>query len=335
MSVAPSPSSDAPASSASRWVRDWFLLERAERQVLALPAERHALVRRYYEAGTRRAIVADDLTDDNGVAPALVLYRDAAILLGAAVVAAVDPQAVPDAALLDVPWDTLAAFVAAGRLPPAPASLDEARRILTPTSRLSYDETSPDALRAQHATVRSALRWLRDQVEPRTVRAIRLNRGVRLAIVGAVVLAGVVRAASSLFAPANIALHKTVTISARHPVSVAPADNSGLVNGEIESNYGIHTTVGNAWVMIDLGAIHRIADIVVHNRADGWYDEGLPFSLELSEDGVHFTEIERHTQHFSASDPWVAAANGRPARFVRISSIHYVTLTEVEVHEAK
>jgi hypothetical protein len=312
--------------SAPSWVRDSLLLERAERRVRSLGPTRQALVRKYFDAALRRSVVADDLTDDSGVAAALVLYCNAAPLITAAVVTSFDPEAPQDGAPPEALWDALAALAKAGRLPPLPPELEEARRILTPAGRLAYDEVSPDELRRQHAVVKDALRWLRDQVEPRTLREIRVSRGVRLVLF--------VRAVSGLFAPPNIALHKKVTISQRLPISVAPADNSGLVNGEIESSYGIHTAVGAAWVMIDLGQVFPIADVVVHNRADGWYDEGLPFMLELSEDGTHFTELERRTQHFSASDPWVAEAHGRRARYVRIRSDHYVTLTEVEVHKA-
>jgi hypothetical protein len=319
------------AAFVQRWIKDWFLLEGPERRIRALSPERQSAILKYYEAGTRRVLIADDLTDDTGLVPALVLYRDAAGLLVAAAIGAADP----DASFEDASWDALATLASAGRIPAPPAVLAEARAILSSSDPMAFDGVAPEALRASHATVKNAMRWLRDRVEPRTLRAIRVNRGVRLAICAALVLYLLVRGVGALFTPTNIALHKKVTISGRLPVSVAPVDNSGLVNGEIESNYGIHTAVGAAWVMIDLGAVHSIGDVVVHNRADGWYDEGMPFILELSEDGVRLTEIGRRTEHFSASDPWVAPAGGRPARYVRIRSDHYITLTEVEVHEGK
>ena len=59
------------------------------------------------------------------------------------------------------------------------------------------------------------------------------------------------------------------------------------------------------------------------------------FFLEISVDGTRFTELGRRTEHFSASDPWVAPGRGLPARYVRIRSDQYVTLTEIEVHESK
>ena len=317
-----------------RWIRDWFLLEGPERRIRSLPEERQHLVRKYHEAGTRRVIVADELTDDTGLVPALVLYRDAAGFLTAAAVAAADPSATPDTSL-DGSWGALATLVSSGRIPAPPAALAEARAILSASDPMTFDEATPETLRTWHTTVKDALRWLRGQVEARTLRQLQVSRVVRLAIAAGVVLFLLWRCVGWLFAPTNIALHKKVTISARFPASVAPVDNSGLVNGEIESNYGIHTAVGAAWVMIDLGAVHPIREVVVHNRADGWYDEGMPFFLEVSVDGKHFTELGRRTQHFSASDPWVAPGRGQPARYVRIRSDQYVTLTEIEVHESK
>jgi len=317
-----------------RWIRDWFLLEGAERQVRSRSPERQSLVRKYYEAGTRRVIIADELIDDVSLVPGLVLYRSAAGLLAAAAVAAADPSATPDTSL-EGGWDALAALASSGRIPALPAALAEARAILSIPQPMTFDEATPETLRTWHTVVKSALRWLRDQVEPRTLREIRINRGLRLAIFGGVVLFLLWRYVGVLFTPTNIALHKKVTISARFPQSVAPTDNSGLVNGEIESNYGIHTAVGAAWVMIDLGAVHPIREVIVHNRQDGWYDEGMPFFLELSVDGTHFTDLDRRSEHFSAEDPWVAPGRGLPARYIRIRSDHYVTLTEVEVHEGK
>lgn len=331
--------SDASAAAprapfARRWIREWFLLEGAERQIRSLPADRQNLVRKYHEAGTRRVIVADELIDDTGLVSALVLYRDAAGLLAAAVIAAADPSATP-APSLDGSWDALRALASSGRIPAPPPALAEARAILSASDPLTFDHATPETLRTWHTTVKDALRWLRDLVEARTLHQLQVSRVVRLAIGAGVVLFLLWRCVGWLFAPTNIALHKKVTISARFPASVAPTDNSGLVNGEIESNYGIHTAVGAAWVMIDLGAVHPIREVVVHNRADGWYDEALPFFLELSVDGTHFTELGRRTEHFSASDPWVAPGLGQPARYVRIRSDHYVTLTEVEVHESR
>jgi hypothetical protein len=325
--------------SARRWLRDWFLLERAQTVVRSRPPERQALVRKYFDAGTRRALIADELGEE-GSASAMLIYRDATELLTAAVVAAVEPGASLDEAAA-APWETLDDLVRTGRLPTPPNSLGEARRILSPADRLTFDEMAPDVLREQHETVRSALRWLRDRIEPRSLRELQAARVVHFAgaiILAVVVLALVIRAGAAFFAPSNIALHKKVTISQRHPASVAPADNSGLVNGEIEKNYGIHTTSatsGSAWVMIDLAAVHPIRDVVVHNRADGWFDEGLPLKLELSEDGVHFTELETRTTPFRAEDPWIAAGQGRQARYVRVSTTKYLALTEIEVHEGK
>jgi hypothetical protein len=312
---------------ARQWLRNWFLLEDARRRAEALGPERQARVRKYYEAGLRRALVADELGDEQSLAAAFVLYRGAADLLAAAVVASLETA---DAGAS--PWEALDALARQGRVA-LPPGLDETRRILTPASPLVYDETAPDVLRAQHATVKSALRALRDLLEPRTPSELRTVRAVRLGLASAVGLIVVLWLGSSLLAPSNIALHKKVTVSQSHPASTAPSDGSGLVNGEVEAGYGVQTTRGAAWVMIDLDASYALHDVVVYNRKDGWFDEGLPFTLELSQDGKTFKEVARRTEPFTATNPWVFEAHGAEARFVRLRSSSYIALTEVEVHK--
>jgi F5/8 type C domain len=319
-------SKSAPPN-AGQWFRNWFLLEDARRRAEALGPERQARVRKYYEAGLRRALVADELGDEQSLAAAFVLYRGAADLLAAAVVATFEPG---DA--LASPWEALGELGRGGRVA-LPEGLDETRRILTPASPLVYDETPPDVLRAHHATVKRTLRALRDLLEPRTPGELRITRAVRLGLASVVGLIVVVWLGSSLFAPSNLALHKKVTMSQSHPASTAPSDGSGLVNGEVEAGYGVQTTRGAAWVMIDLDASYALGDVVVHNRKDGWFDEGLPLTLELSQDGKTFKEVARRTEPFTATNPWVVEAHGAEARFVRLRSPSYIALTEIEVHK--
>ena len=83
--------------------------------------------------------------------------------------------------------------------------------------------------------------------------------------------------------------------------------------------------------MVDLEDVHPLSTIKVFNRADGWFDEGLPLRLELSEDGQQWKEVERRPTHFSATDPWVVKPHGASARYVRVASDNYVALTEMEI----
>jgi hypothetical protein len=90
--------------------------------------------------------------------------------------------------------------------------------------------------------------------------------------------------------------------------------------------------------MVDLQASRGIKDIVIYNRGDGWFDEGLPFVLELSENGKDFTEVARRSETFSQDHPWTyTAPTGLHARYVRVRAPHvgYVALSEIEVHGHK
>jgi hypothetical protein len=327
------PVRDAAPSNVGRRLRDWLLLEGAERRVRALAPDRHALVRKHFEAGRRRASIADDLNDDASLPSAFPLYREAAALLVAAAALEADPATSAEDALA-APWETLDALVRAGKVPPPPPAVAEARAALAPAPLLADDEAAPEALRARHLTVQSGVAWLRALSEPRTPGELRLARAVRVSVAALVVVVALVKIVSSLDVPTNLALHKKVTASSRHPASLAPADNGGLVNGEIEAGYGVHTGLSGA-VTIDLGAVFALGRVVVHNRADAWLDDGLPLTLELSEDGSTFSPLETRAAHFTASSPWVADANNRRARFVRVRSDRYVVLTEVEVFGAK
>ncbi len=312
--------------------RNFLLLERAEQAVRAMTADQHRAVQRYYQAALRRAVVADELTQSHNAVAALLLYREAAHLLIKAVVVSRDPAADLDALTVPAAWEALQELVAARRVPRLPAPVNEARQALSQTELLSFDDDSPEELLRKRTAAEGALRWLRTLVEPRTLRQVRVSRAGRIALTALLVVGAIIWAVSGMVRTPNLARRRPVTISERQPNSTAPVDNSGLVNGEIESTYGIHTTTRAPWVMVDLQSVHAISKVKIYNRADGWQDAGLPFILELSEDGSSFKEVDRRTQGFTASRPWVFNAGGRRARYVRIRSEKYIALAEIEVY---
>jgi hypothetical protein len=315
--------------------RDALLLESAERAIRALAPEQHAAVRKQYDGAMRRVRVADDLSYDRNVAVAFVLYREAVALLIGAVVAARE-GAPPIADLRIGPgFDQIAALVAAERLPAPPPELAEARLTLSAEETLAFDRVATEELLSKRPAVERTIRWLADLVEPRTLGEIRASRVFRLVIVGGVALVALAWLVFRLTRPVNVALHKPVTISERHPQSTAPIDNSGLTNGDIESSYGVHTNhsaAGFAWVVVDLQSSYRIGAVRIYNRNDGYLSDGQPYSLEFSEDGTSYTPVDRRVEPFSSWSPWVYKANGAHARYIRISSANYVALTEVEVN---
>jgi hypothetical protein len=87
--------------------------------------------------------------------------------------------------------------------------------------------------------------------------------------------------------------------------------------------------------MVDLLASYKIDKVKIYNRADGWFDDGLPLSLEFSEDGATFTEVNKRTEGFTSRAPWTFEAKGAKTRYVRVRSPKYVALTEIEVYPAK
>jgi hypothetical protein len=172
-------------------------------------------------------------------------------------------------------------------------------------------------------------------VEPRSVKELKAARTARVVvtILGLVLVVG--WGISRTGRRPNLALHKPVTVSGRFAQSSAPPDNGGVVNGQIEATYGVHTSLGSGWVMVDLGAPHQLGQVKVYNRADAFLDDGLPLSLELSDDGLTFVLAERHTTGFTSITPWIfnVPRSTAPARFVRVRSDNFVALTEIEIYE--
>lgn len=303
----------------------------------ALTAEQEALLAQYRAAMHRRIDVAKQLRETHNAVAALCLYREAFPLAVAAIRLARTGEADPAPATGPAAIDALRALVRDERIPALPAAVDRAAQLLSQADLLAFDGDSPYDLLAKRDDVTDAMGWLARQVgRPSSLRPYLGRRpGFTLAVVAVVAIIGAAVARHGAVTR-NLARGQPVTISSRHPRSAAPADNSGLVNGEIEPNYGIHTHIGpDAWVKVDLGDLYPIGIVRVHNRADGWFDEGLPLLLDISEDGQTFTTVTQRTQHFTATDPWVADLGGRKARAVRIRSATYVALTELEVFRAR
>ena len=137
------------------------------------------------------------------------------------------------------------------------------------------------------------------------------------------------------FAARNLALTQRVTASSVQ----AGHDPATLVDGERGNYQSVDavTVPGRAdpWMTVDLGSVVRIRRIVVCNRGDRDMDAGLPYALDLSDDGTTFREVTRRTEHFGDgtwfSPPWTVKLDAR-ARFVRVRAHDYVALSELEVY---
>ncbi|HEY2900622.1 MAG TPA: discoidin domain-containing protein [Polyangia bacterium] len=270
------------------------------------------------------------------VASALVLYREAALLYVAAFVAAGSDQPLADPLQAD---DVLARF---GRLrqrsvvPIDQAALERFFDLVRGGDLLAVDRLDSRSAAEVGLAAQRMVGALAKLVEPRTVSEIRFERGVRLSALGLIVGALLIWVASSILGHINIALHMPVTASGLHPTAKSPP--GGLTDGVTTGAYGIHSSISdNPWVQVDLQAVYRIDKVKIYNRGDGWFDDGLPMTLQFSTDGASFADIDTRTTNFGQLIPWTVKARGKTARYVRVRSTKgkYVALSEVEVFGTK
>jgi hypothetical protein len=137
------------------------------------------------------------------------------------------------------------------------------------------------------------------------------------------------------FGPRNLALHMPVATSSQED---GRPGGDALVNGKLESEYGVHTKHQESpWVTIDLGRAREIGSIRVYNRADGFQEEQLPLELSVSNDNTNFTVIARRDTMFTQAFPWRIRVDGEAARYVRfqVPKNTALCLSEVEIFEGQ
>ena len=333
---APNPTPDAitmsspAASSFLENIRDAFLLERASRRVGLRTPEQQRRIRELYDAATMRVQLAREIVDCRQHGAAFALLKEAIVLYLGAIAIEHGGTPLERGAHVNSEVDAL---VANGALPAPPPELEAIRFWLDEPDPIAFDRLSHDEALSWRGKIDVVVDYLRDLIDPRTERDLKLARAVRLAAVGLVIVALLSALGWKALAPKNVALGKPVTVSSHHPQTKAPPN--GLTDGRTSGPYGVHTrSEDDAWVMVDLERIHRIERIKIYNRTDGWFDEGLPFALELSENGTDFVEVDRRTKPFSRWRPWVYESGGKTARYVRVRKVGhgYVALGELEVY---
>jgi hypothetical protein len=308
---------------------DALLLHERERLAAAMSLSVRAPTLALFRAGSDHARAADRLFDAHA-ASAVVLYGEAALLFAAAAVtaragASLGPAASPAEILAELRALPLLES-AAGDRARAEAFLEAAARRresgVVDVGHFAHDE----------AAARAAVRWLSSLVEPRTVAELRFLRRARVSGLALGLLTPLIILALVAFTPKNLALHKPVTLSAVHPLSVSPP--SGLTDGILTGSYGAQTTSSeDPWHQVDLERSYKIDKVKVYNRGDQNFDDGMPMRLQCSEDGQRFVDIETRSASFSQTVPWVAKLRGRSCRYIRIHAARgtYLALTEVEI----
>jgi len=318
-----------------RLLREFFLLQKAKDAAWPRSPVQAEEIRRYKRAAQQRVRVAADLVEPSLVPVAMTLYREALLYLLAAMLVSVRDEAIGSDPGGDKLLSRVRTLASEGRIERLPNGLDEAAQILAKAGPFSFDRMAPEVLANQRSRAQAALASTGGCIDDRTHAEIRLASLLRLAVGGFLLVCLLAWGVSLVGRPPNVALHKPVTASSRHPASVAPPDNSAVVDGKTDGAYGVHTLKeARPFVMIDLQHEYSIRKIKVYNRGDGWFDEVLPLGLELSSNGTDFVEVDRRTTSFSQTFPWVYSAGGRRARYVRLHGgpSGYIALSEIEVY---
>jgi hypothetical protein len=306
------------ARDVARWLR-------AERTVPECPPRQRATAKKYLDAARMRLAPARDVWSAPRPVVAAALLRDAAILLRLAVAAARG----------EAPPATTGASMPASI--PAPEGPDGAARWVTAAvsspDPLYFDALDDADLDASIRALKDEVQRLQTQIDFRSDaywRGTRIGRQASLVIValwlGYLAVAG-------LFAQPDLALGKTVRASSHQ---VGTPDPSGLVDGKIAETYGFHTSTSarDPWAIIDLGRDMDLRRVVVYNRSDTNLNDGLPFAVDVSNDGSTFREVAHRDAPFGdgsfLAPPWTASIRDH-ARYVRIRATHYMALNEVEV----
>ncbi len=191
-----------------------------------------------------------------------------------------------------------------------------------PIDALPFDEA--ERMRAE---LDDEVRALLGAVDTRSLVALRGLRFGRAFAVAVAIIAITTASIAARIRPVDIALGKAVTTSPLKSESPTP---DHVVDGITRGTFAVHTNEAeNAFISIDLTTEYRIRRVRVFNRGDGWFDDILPLSVEVSNDGTQWSTLATRTEHFEI---WTVDTDKR-ARFVRVIKPErgYIALNEIEV----
>lgn len=225
-----------------------------------------------------------------------------------------------------------------GAEPAAPRSVVDRARLDAVSARLAAAALDPDPLddAASDALARDAAATVQALLEPIEIRSQALLRVIAvLRVVLLASLVGVVTWAIAYFstAPFNVARGAPVIL---RDGTVDTA--SVLVDGVIEENPKATSRYGfMADALIDLGGPFVVRRVVVYGRGDYQAAEFLPLVVEASLDGVHYDQLGRRDDLFTAYVPWSLRFAPRRYRYVRVRCVGFgrIALSEVEVFGRK
>jgi hypothetical protein len=312
-------------------VREFFLLERAEKQSEALSASQRETVRIYHEAAGRRIGVAQDLRGPVQTPAALLLYQQGSYFYALAYLVKKNASLDPTSLTPEEAFRRFDDAIVADKLA-SPKEFQRVRPMLVASDPLELDRLTADEANQRIEELDKAARWLAHLLDPRSPREIKTARVFRVLVGAGAVLALLVNLGFRIFAPKNLALDKPAVASS-YMFSTAAA---GAVDGSRSGQYGYHSQLEESpWLSIDLGRTVAIKKILVFGRTDGYYDQSVPLALEVADDGANYHQVAARNETFSDYDPWVIKpAPPLVTRYLRLRTMRrsYLVLGEVEVY---
>ena len=313
-------------------VREFFLLQRAEKMSEGLSVSQREAIRMYHEAATRRISVAQDLRGPIQTPAALTLYQQGSLFYALAYLVNDDASLDPRNLTPEDAFRKLEGAMAAEGLTP-PQEFSQAKPMLVASDPLELDRVTPEEADRRIEELSVVARWLSRLVDPRSPREIKMARVVRLLVGTAALLAILISLGTRIFSPKNLAHYMPATASSEALSTTA----TGAVDGSRRGTFGFHSQLEDTpWLSIDLGRPHAITRIEVFGRNDaGPYDQSIPLVLETSDTGADYGQVASRTEPFSDSEPWVIKpAPPLVTRYLRLRTTRrsYLVLNEVEVY---
>ncbi len=297
-------------------MRERLLLAEAEQRAAKYTVEQAERIGVLAAAAQSRAKVARELHAPRDDASAVALLREAIELrLRAGRVArgeAEDARASLDG------------------LPIAAADRACAERVLA-IEDAALEALSREELEAMRDSLERVERACARAVESRSVSVIRMTRQLRHAALALLVSFAIFHVAREVITPPNVALHRPVTASAFGYDSATPET---LVDGVTEARKAVTTTSGaGSWLAVDLGTNYQVTTVRLVNRQDQNFDAALPFWIELTVDGEHWTPVVKRRDHFRTWTYDVPKDKGAWVRGVRLrcNATCAIGLNELEV----
>jgi F5/8 type C domain len=312
-------------------IREFFLLEEAQRRNAKFTESQRRSIRAHYDAAMRRVSAAKDLRGPDQTHAAVSLYRAAGLCFTYAFLVARDERVDVGALAPEAAVQGLDRAFEIDRVE-APANFDSAKAIVASSDPLAFDSLTGDLVGRKAEELEASTRWLSTIVDPRSRRQLKLTGAVRVgaAVVG--ILGALVWLAMRLFSPPNLALNKAVRGSSSDWGTAPAGAADGLKNGR----FGFHSREEQSpWWSVDLGRAYHVRTVKVFGRGDCCYEQSIPLALEVSDDGTTYRKIAERTEPFSESDPWVMTApDSLVTRFIRLRTERpsVLVLSEVEVY---